>query len=115
MPKADAFKNTPFEVNSKVLSSDWDKYTTPIKCRDSVISHSKPGKPLKNPDDYFIWKMNVGKVRNDLIPTQNVLHTPSKLNKAHATIKGRKPANEDVNNAEFRSIIIEIGEWAIAP
>ncbi len=115
LPKADAFKNTPFNVNSNELSSDWEKYTTAKKCRDCVRFHSKPGKPEKNPNDYFIWKMNVGKIRKDLIPTQDVLHSPSRHNRAHATIKGRKPANEDVNNAEFRSIIIEIGQWAIAP
>lgn len=114
-PKADAFKNTPFNVNSNELSSDWDKYTTAEKCRLCVELHSIPGKPKKNPDDYFIWKMNVGKIRKDLIPTQEVLHTPSKHNRAHSTIRGRKPANEGVNNAEFRSIIIEIGQWEIAP
>ncbi len=114
-PKADAFKNTPFNVDSNELSSDWDRYTTAKKCRESVKLHNKPGKPPKNPDDYFIWKMNVGKIRTDLEPSQEVLHTPSKLNRAHATIRGRKPANEGVNNAEFRAKIIEIGQWAIAP
>lgn len=114
LPKADAFKNTPFKVDSEVLSSDWDKYIDAQKCRDSVVIYSKAGKP-KDPNDYFIWKMNVGKIRKEMIPAQEVLHTPREYNRAHSTIKGRKPDNENVNNAEFRSIIIEIGQWAIAP
>ena len=115
LPKADAFKNTPFNVDSEVLSSDWCKYINAQQCRDSVVNYSKEGKPPKNPKDYFIWKMNVGRIRKELVPAQEVFHTPRKHNRAHSTIKGRKPENEDVNNAEFRSLIIEIGQWAIAP
>lgn len=111
LPKAGAFKNTPFNEGSEVLSSDWDKYINAQQCRDSVIKSDKP----KNPNDYFIWKMNVGRIRKEVIPSQEVSHTPRVHNRAHSTIKGRKPANQNVNNAEFRSIIIEIGQWAIAP
>lgn len=114
-PRADAFKNTPFNVDSDVLSSDWDKYIDAEECRESVVSYSKVGKPKKKPEDYYIWKMNVGKIRSTLIPSQVVLHTPRDHNRAHSTIQGRKPENEGVNNAEFRSLIVEIGEWAIAP
>lgn len=116
LPKADAFKNTPYGVDSNVLSSDWEKYISAKECRDFVKNfvNKKTGIP-KEPDDYFIWKMNVGKIRTELIPSQEVTHTPREYNRAHASIEGKKPENEGVNNAEFRSLIIEIGDWEIAP
>lgn len=115
-PLPNAFRNTPFRVNSEVLSSDWEKYITAIVCRDSVknFTNKKTGIP-KNPDDYFVWKMNVGRIRTEIIPAQEVEHTPRDYNRAHASIKGRKPDNEKVNNSEFISIILEIGTWEIAP
>lgn len=115
LPKAGAFKNTPYNQNSEVLSSDWEKYIDALGCRNSVSSQNNSKGAPKNPADFFVWKMNVGRIRKEVIPSQEVFHTPSVNNRAHTTIKGRKPDNEGVNNAEFRSIIVEIGHWAISP
>ena len=115
-PLPNAFRNTPFNQNSDVLSSDWEKYISAEMCRNFVknFTNKKSGNP-KNPDDYFIWKMNVGRIRTQIIPSQEVEHTPRDYNRAHSSIRGRKPDNEKVNISEFISIILEIGTWEIAP
>ena len=115
LPKAEAFRNTPFNSNSKDLSSDWDKYASAEYCRESVKRQKNKKGIVKDPNDYFIWKMNVGDIRNKVIPSQKVLHTPRPHNRAHSSIIGNKFGDEKVNNAELRSILVEIGLWVIKP
>ena len=115
LPLANAFLNTPHNSNSTDLSSDWDKYVTDIQCRNNLAKQiNRKGIP-KNPENYFIWKTQVFVFRNIVIPNQNVIHTPRDLNRAHSSIVGKKTGDEGVNNAKFRSLIIDNGDWSIAP
>ena len=115
IPKATAFKNTPFKKNSTSLSSNWDKYITAFECRQILATQKNNKGICKIPDDFFIWKMNVGNIRLNINPSQEVIHSPSIPNRAHCSIVGCKTDDEGVNNAEFRSNIIENGGWEIGP
>ncbi len=121
-PRAEAFLNTPYGVQSKNLSSDWNKYCqTPEECRKSIAFQLNSKGIPKDPNSFYIWQMNVGRIRNEIQPIQEVKHNPifnhEKLpnNRAHSLIIGRKTNDLEVNNAEFRSLLIKVGEWAIAP
>lgn len=116
MPEGDAFRNTPFDGTGKSLSSDWCKYANANSCRNAVASiPNRNGIGFKNPDHYFVWKMNVGKIRSEINPSQDVLHTPSNNNRAHSSIVGKKYNEIGVNNAELTANFISIGTWEIAP
>ena len=117
LPKSTAFTNTPKDGDN--LSSDWSKYCTAESSRELIGKQRKPNGSLKDFKSFFIWKMNVGRVRDDINPKQVVEHNPIfnrpedyyvPNNRAHSIIIGEKP-----NNSEFRVALLKIGEWAIGP
>lgn len=115
LPLANTFLNTPHNSNSQDLSSDWDKYVTDIECRENLANYPSRKGGNKNPEDYYIWKTQVYVFRNVIIPNQQVIHTPREFNRAHSSIVGKKTGDEGVNNAKFRTLIVDNGDWAIAP
>lgn len=117
-PRSSAFTNTPKDGDN--LSSDWSKYCTPQSSRALIGKQQKSDGTFKDPDLFYIWEMNVGKIRTEIIPTQSVVHEPFQNipeiiglpnNRAHCIIFGEKP----INNAEFRVSLFKIGHWAISP
>ncbi|WP_140508912.1 hypothetical protein [Flavobacterium pectinovorum] len=116
LPRAAAFLNTPKEGTN--LSCDWCKYAT-VEISKNIISKQKKGNgDFKNPDIFRFWNMNVGRIRNEITPNQKVLHEPlysspepdgAPNNRSHSIIEGEKFDN----NAEFRVLILQIGEWAV--
>lgn len=115
LPLANAFLNTPHNSGSTNLSSDWCKYTTDSQCRANLANQKNQKGIPKNPSHYFIWKTQVFAFRKVIIPNQQVLHTPRDYNRAHSSIVGKKPGDDGINNAKFRSLLIDNGDWAIAP
>jgi hypothetical protein len=118
-PRAQAFLNTPYNQNSKNLSSDWNKYCLSAEdCKQAVFYHFNSKGERKNPNMFLVWEMNVGKIRIEVIPPQEVNHDPIfnhdllPNNRAHSIIIGNKTNDPNVNNAEFRSLLIKIGKWA---
>lgn len=115
LPKSTAFSNTPKDGDN--LSCDWNKHTTAEASRLLIGKQIKKDGTFKDPNLFSIWEMNVGKLRFEVIPNQNVEHdpiynNPEKLglpnNRAHSIIIGEKP----INNAEFRVGLLKIGDWA---
>lgn len=116
-PKATAFSNTPKDGDN--LSCDWCKYSSAESSRTLIGSQKKNDGTFKNSNDFFIWRFNVGSLKLDAMPKQNVKHDPVyntppnefiPNNIAHSIIIGDKP----INNAEFRISLLKIGKWAIA-
>lgn len=114
-PQAGAFKNTPKEGDN--LSSDWSKYCTPDSSLELIGKQKKKDGSFKNPKLFYIWEMNVGKIRNRINPSQKVNHDPiynnpeldgHPNNRAHSIIIGEKP-----NNAEFRVNLLKVGDWVL--
>lgn len=113
-PKASAFSNTPKDGTN--LSCDWCKYCSPQSSRELIGKQKNKTGNYKSPEDFNIWRFNVGKLRNETYPKQEVYHDPISIeenengieNLAHSIIIGEKP-----NNAEFRATLVKIGEWAI--
>ncbi|SHN33310.1 hypothetical protein [Chitinophaga sp. CF418] len=119
-PRASAFRNTP--VTGGNLSCDWDKYCTAESSR-ALIGRQfnvKTGKH-KDPSKFYIYKFNVGAVRNMHSPgrEQEIEHDPvyndpeiegAPNNIAHSIMIGDKG-----NDEEFRIKLVETGSWAIRP
>jgi hypothetical protein len=72
-------KIIPFAFRDYEMSVDWDKYSTPEETRQKG-----PQEAAK----YGIVAMHAGDARN--IHGQVVVHTPSRLNRAHSDVKGEK-------------------------
>ena len=117
-PRSSAFTNTP--KNGDNLSSDWSKYCTPQSSRALIGLQKKTNGTFKKPELFFIWELNVGKVRKEINPKQSVEHDPIENNpelegfpnnRAHSIIIGEKP----INNAEFRVGLYKAGDWVIKP
>jgi len=112
IPYERAFRNTPFEEGTN-LSSDWDKYSTAEATRLLLARQPKNGGEFKNPEDYYVVKLNVGEIL-EKIPTQQIEHDPIQNqpplpdNRAHSIIIGEK-------NEKARLTFVDICEWAIAP
>jgi len=119
-PRASAFRNTP--VTGDNLSCDWDRYCTAESSRALIGRqfNAKTGK-LKDPEKFYIYKFNVGAVRNIKFPgrEQEIEHDPIYTdpeiegrpnNIAHSVMIGDKG-----NDEEFRLKLVEKGSWAIAP
>jgi hypothetical protein len=118
LPKASAFTNTPAIGDN--LSCDWCKYCSAITSRELLAKQKKKDGTFKNPLLFFIWRLNVGEIREKISPNQIVNHDPIfenpenefiPNNRAHSIIIGEKP----VNNAEFRVQLLRVGNWAICP
>lgn len=118
MPRAAAFSNTPKDGTN--LSCDWSEHCTPESSRELVGLQVKKNGEFKDPSLFYFWSMNAGKLRNDIIPVQKVIHEPiynnpeifgSPNNRAHSIIEGQKPEN----NAEFRVLMVLSGKWVIGP
>ena len=119
-PRASAFRNTPVTGNN--LSCDWDKYCTAESSR-ALIGRQfnvKTCKP-KDPEKFYIYKFNVGAVRNMHFRgrEQEITHDPicnnpeiegMPNNIAHSIMIGNKGDDE-----EFRMKLVEAGSWAIGP
>ena len=114
-PSASAFKNTPETGDN--LSCDWCKYCSSHTSRSLISNQKKRDGSFKNPFDFNIWKLDVGRLRNEISPKQEVIYDPILedvpeqnivKNNAHSIIIGQKP-----NNAEFRVQLLKIGDWAI--
>jgi hypothetical protein len=97
LPRAAAFQNTPKDGDN--LSSDWEKYSTPLETRDRVgMQLKKNTQDFKNPDDFGVLQMNVGILRNEIlrqiIEHDPIFNNPEILgmpnNRAHAIIIGEK-------------------------
>lgn len=117
-PRSAAFSNTPKEGDN--LSSDWNKYCTPESSRLLIGKQRKGNGEFKDPTKFFIWAFNVGQLRTEAFPKQNVLHEPEfsdpenisiPNNRAHSIILGEK----QINVAEFRVSLLKCGHWAIPP
>ncbi len=115
LPRKTAFTNTPKEGDN--LSCDWCKYSSPETSRELIGKQKKANGLYKNPNDFFIWRFFVDKVRAIDSPPQKVIHDPIDNNPeidglpnniAHSIIIGQKP----INNAEFRTRLLRAGEWA---
>lgn len=118
LPKSAAFSNTPKEGDN--LSCDWDKHCTPESARELIGKQLKKDGSFKDHNLFFMWEMNVGKIRKEINPKQLVEHQPiendpeivgAPNNRAHSIIIGDK----QINNAEFRVSILKLGKWAIPP
>ncbi len=117
-PRASAFSNTP--KNGTNLSCDWSKYSSPQSSRELVGKQKKANGDYKDSSKFYFWGMNVGSLRNDIIPVQKVIHEPKfeqpeivgdPNNRAHSIIEGQKPEND----AEFRVAMVLAGQWVIGP
>ena len=106
-PKPESFRNTPYNSNSKSLSSDWNKYAVSLDyCRDN-LAQSKP----HNYHLFYFFEFNVGKLRTFEVLPQIVEHSPTNINRAHSSITGEKETLT-INEAELDIGIRRIGEWA---
>lgn len=115
-PQAAAFLNTPKDGSN--LSCDWCKYATLKISKEIIGKQIKKNGEYKDPEMFRFWNMNVGKIRSIVKPNQEVLHEPLynnpellgyPNNRSHSIIEGEK----DENNAEFRVLMLQIGEWAV--
>lgn len=82
------------------MSTEWSKYSTPDETKNRVKTFKK------NPDEYGVLKLNVGKVRE--IENQIVTHTPSKKNIAHTDVFGEKTPKVRILFSRVYSWVIEI-------
>lgn len=95
----DTLKPSANNFDDDELSCDWNKYSTPEKTRNLLSKqYSKGTDKFKNPLNFFICKLEVGKLLNTN-PTQNfehdpIFHFPKKIgspnNRAHSLIIGKK-------------------------
>ena len=81
------------------MSTDWNKYSTPIETRKRILKD-------QNILDYGVVELNVGKVRE--IEEQKVQHTPTKENRAHSDVIGKK-------TARIKKELKRIANWVIKP
>lgn len=80
------------------MSADWSKHSAPEETKNRVKLFKK------NPDEFGVLRLNVGKVRE--IENQIVTHTPSKNNIAHTDVSGEK-------TPKARVLFSRIYSWAI--
>lgn len=106
-PKPECFKNTPYNSDSKSLSSDWNRYATTIKYCRELLAESKP----QNFHLFFFYQFNAGALRNFEVLPQIVEHSPNTKNRAHSSIIGEKE-KISINEAELDIGIRRLGEWA---
>jgi len=81
------------------MSTDWSKYSTPSDTQKRVKLNNK------DPNNYGVISMNVGKVRN--IDGQTVEHKPAPENRAHTEVIGEKIT-------KVRVQFLRIFKWEIA-
>ncbi len=88
-----------FKNHGEGMSTDWSKYSTPIETQKRVELHKK------NPNNYGVISMNVGKVRQ--VDKQTVEHRPVIDNRGHTEVIGEK-------TTEARYHFLSIIKWEIA-
>jgi hypothetical protein len=101
----------------QVISVDWSKYTNPTESLLRVGKTYKTGKPeFKNPAEFQVFEMNVGKARRLVLPTLEVLHDPlfigdpepegSPNNRSHAHIQF--PSTEEEDQLQVAAMLLAI-------
>ena len=95
--KPGAFKNRPQDVPGSGMSTDWNKYASPLESRSRA----------RNPSDNAIVSLGVASIRQ--IETQTVAHTPDveRRNRAHSEVFGEK--NVEVRVKLLMRYKVEIG------
>ncbi len=88
-------KPIAFDNHGSGMSTDWDKYSTPLDTKQRA----------KIPKNYGVISLNAGEVRQ--IEDQSVEHSPSIENRAHTDVKGQKIVKE-------RAKLLQIYEWKIS-
>ncbi|MBA7656342.1 hypothetical protein ES703_64266 [subsurface metagenome] len=83
-----------FRNRGKGMSTDWSKYSTPVKSRQCA----------RKPEENGVVRMNVGEVRD--IPNQIVEYSPIPHNRFHTDVYG-------VKDEEVRIKFRRIAKWAI--
>lgn len=116
LPKANAFHNTP--KDGPDLSSDWNKYSDPMKSREQIGKEYRHNTvQFKNPANFFIVSLLIKDIL-DLNLKQTIEHTPrqenfplesdgSPWNRAHCSIIG--------SDEERRLKMVDIAKWEISP
>ena len=84
------------------MSADWEKYSTPEQTRQRASKNH-----LQNGIVSFI----TGQLRNKL--NLEVLHSPSRENRAHSLIKGKEKKIQ--HNPEIRLKLLNVCQWEIFP
>ena len=90
--------------DSRGMSTDWDKYSTPAETRKRA--ESKP------PSAYGVLSMIVGSVRG--IEGLSVRHAPSSSNQAHTNVNG-VISDPEVDHTEVRERLASIADLVIDP
>lgn len=91
-----------FENQDGGMSTDWSKHSSPNDTRERVRNF----KPKREPKDYGVISLNVGKVR--AIEKQIVEHTPKPSNLAHTDVFGDK-------SPKIKILYSRIYTWVIDP
>ncbi len=88
-----------FRAQGASMSTEWDKYSTPMKALNNA----------RKPSENTIASFNVGEVR--LIPPLKVVHDPSRSNQAHTSVFGIE--GDRITKMVIQRKLSKIAVWEI--
>ena len=87
-----------FRDHNGGMSTDWDRYSSAVECREQVPAAADNG----------VVRLNAGRCRSEA--RQEVRHTPWSENRAHTDVIGEKKGSED---PKPRMLLARISECVI--